>query len=93
MGSSVWAGFPRAVPGVSRKQHQVEVCSITHLPFSGLSWGEVLSVDMTHFFFPSCRRTAHWEALGSGRRKPIIKDYAYVSNWQQSLLIMLLYTS
>lgn len=31
------------------KQHQVRVCSLSHLPFSGLSWGNIIHVDLADF--------------------------------------------
>lgn len=32
------------------KQGQIHVCSISHLPFSGLSWGNLLQVPLPDFF-------------------------------------------
>jgi 2-succinyl-5-enolpyruvyl-6-hydroxy-3-cyclohexene-1-carboxylate synthase len=32
------------------KQGEIALCSISHLPFSGLSWGSVLCADLSEFF-------------------------------------------
>lgn len=34
---------------LEKKKGQVNVCSISHLPFSGLSWGEVLHTDISRY--------------------------------------------
>lgn len=37
---------------LEKKEGQVHVCSISHLPFSGLSWGSVVYTDLSRYLSP-----------------------------------------